>query len=105
MRPVRGSQIGYLAGLQARHAPLLRAIRRHFSTTPPSARARAGAAADGDQLDLDLALAGLIDRRAGLSDEPRPYRHRPRLQRDVCTAVLLDTSGSTGFVLPAVSGS
>ena len=100
MQAVRGTSTDYLAQLQARHAPLMRAIRRHFSATPPTARARGGPAADGDQIDLDQALANLIERRAGSPADARPYRHRPRLQRDVCTAVLLDTSGSTGFIVP-----
>jgi nitric oxide reductase NorD protein len=100
VRSVQGRQADFLARLRTRHAPLLRAIRRHFSATPPTARARGGTAADGDQIDLDQALASLIDRRAGGQGEARPYRHRPRLQRDVCTAVLLDTSGSTGFAVP-----
>ena len=101
VRSVQGGQADFLARLRTRHAPLLRAIRRHFSATPPTARARGGPAADGDQIDLDQALASLIDRRAGGQGEARPYRHRPRLQRDVCTAVLLDTSGSTGYTVPA----
>ena len=100
LQSVQGGPADFLARLQARHAPLLRAIRRHFSATPPTARARGGPAADGDQIDLDQALASLIDRRAGGQGEVRPYRHRPRLQRDVGTAVLLDTSGSTGFAVP-----
>ena len=100
VQTVQGTSTDYLAQLQARHAPLMRAIRRHFSATPPTARARGGPAADGDQIDLDQALAHLIDRRAGGQADARPYRHRPRLQRDVCTAVLLDTSGSTGFIVP-----
>jgi nitric oxide reductase NorD protein len=99
VRSVQGGQVDFLAQLRTRHAPLLRAIRRHFSATPPMARARGGPAADGDQIDLDQALASLIDRRVGGQGEARPYRHRPRLQRDVCTAVLLDTSGSTGYAV------
>jgi len=99
-QPVHGKATDYLAQLRARHAPLMRTIRRHFSATPPTARARGGPAADGDQIDLDQALAHLIDRRAGSLADARPYRHRLRLQRDVCTAVLLDTSGSTGFIVP-----
>lgn len=100
VQAVHAAPTDYLARLQARHAPLMRAIRRHFSATPPTARARGGPAADGDQIDLDQALAHLVDQRAGGQAEARPYRHRPRLQRDVCTAVLLDTSGSTGFTVP-----
>lgn len=100
VQPAPAGDLAYLAGLHQRHAALRRAIRRQFAATPPLARERGGPAADGDQIDFDQALAHLVDRRAGGQAEARPYRHRPRARRDVCTAVLLDMSGSTGFAVP-----
>jgi hypothetical protein len=90
----------FLADLRQRHPGLARLIRRRFSGTRPAWRERVRRAPEGDQPDLDAAIAELADRRAGHVPEGRVYVAHPPRRRDVCAALLLDTSGSTGFALP-----
>ena len=90
----------FLADLRQRHPGLARLIRRRFSGARPAWRERVRRSPDGDQLDLDAAIAEVVNRRAGQVPDGRVYVAHPPRRRDVCAALLLDTSGSTGFALP-----
>lgn len=90
----------FLADLRQRHPGLARLIRRRFSGARAAWRERVRRAPDGDQLDLDAAVAEVVNRRAGHLPDGRVYVAHPPRRRDVCAALLLDTSGSTGFALP-----
>lgn len=57
---------------------------------------------EGEQLDLEAALAAAIDRRGGLSPDPRVYARFERRSRDLTTLLLLDSSCSTNDVVPAI---
>ena len=99
-RHLEGADPQYLSSLRVRHAALSRQIRRRFSQARPAWRDRVPRAADGDRLDLDAAVASWVDRQAGHADDGRVYIAHPPVRRDLAVALLLDTSGSTGFALP-----
>lgn len=50
---------------------------------------------DGDRLDLDAAIQATIDRRSGLTPDPRVYETSVLRNRDLSILVLLDISEST----------
>lgn len=99
-RQLPATDPAFLPGLLQRHAALARRIRRRFSSTRPAWRERVRRSPDGDQLDLDAAIAEVVDRRAGRVPDGRVHVAHPPLRRDVCAALLLDMSGSTGFAIP-----
>ena len=50
---------------------------------------------EGDDLDLEALTDTVIARKAGQTPDPRIYMVKRRLERDVCMALLIDTSQST----------
>lgn len=51
---------------------------------------------DGEFVDLDACIRAIIDRRMGLSPDPRVHGRYERRSRDLSVLVLLDISRSTG---------
>lgn len=51
---------------------------------------------EGDTLDLGALIDFVVDRRSGVSGDPRVYELKRRTAHDLGVLVLLDTSGSTG---------
>ncbi len=104
-RRLRGSDLQFMAGLQARFPGLLRRIRRRFASLRADAPQRARRLRDGDALDLDAALDAQVARRAApLPADDRVYQARPLRQRALSVALLLDMSSSTGYPIPAPPG-
>jgi nitric oxide reductase NorD protein len=103
-RRLVGTDPGYLQALRTRHMALSRQIRRRFSRARPAWRERVHRATDGDRLDIDAAIAAWVDRLAGDGDDGRVYTAHPPARRDLAVALLLDTSGSTGFAVPDPDG-
>jgi len=99
-RRQHGSDTLFMARVRHRHAALARRVHRQFAAWRPEGLLRVHGAADGDELELDRVVQALVDRRAGLLDDGSWHLRRDRAQRDVATALLVDTSASTDFVLP-----
>ncbi len=97
-RRLDGQDPQYLAALRARYPGLARQIRRQFARLRADERRRERRLPDGELVDLDAAIDSVIDRRrSGAPGDDRHYASRPRRRRDVCVAMLLDMSGSTGY--------
>jgi nitric oxide reductase NorD protein len=78
----------------ARHASLVRQVRRRFEGLRPR-RVRVGRQPDGDEIDLASYVAAVADRRAGASGEDALYAASLPARRDFALAVLADASAST----------
>ena len=104
-RRLRGTDRSFLAGLQARFPALVRQVRRRIARLQTDTPQRARRLADGDAVDLDAALDALVARRATQrSGDDRLYEARPIRARSLSVALLLDTSSSTGYPIPAPGG-
>jgi nitric oxide reductase activation protein len=97
---LRGEDMRFLAQLRQRHAGLAASIRRRIGKVRPLGRERMHRARDGDEIDVDAAIQERIEHRAGQRGDGRVYAAQQPARREVCTAFLLDISGSTGFVVP-----
>jgi len=75
-------------------------VHRQFAAWRPEGLQRVHGASDGDELEIDRLIEAMVDLRAGLVDDRAWYVRRDRAQRDVATALLVDTSASTDFALP-----
>ncbi len=101
-RRLQGTDLQFMAGLQARFPALSRQIRRRFASLHGDAPRRERRLRDGDAVDLDAALDALVARRAGPQHaDDRLYQARPMRQRSLSVALLLDMSSSTGFPIPS----
>jgi nitric oxide reductase NorD protein len=78
----------------ARHAPLLRGVRRDFERLRP-VRTALTRQADGSELDLEAMVTVFADRRAGGGGEHRVYVDTRPHRRDVAITLLVDASAST----------
>jgi len=92
---------GYLADLRARFPAVSRRIGRGLARLRPDAPRRERRLPDGETIDLDAAVEAIVARRTGRHDATeRAYQSRPRHERDLAIALLVDMSGSTGHRLP-----
>jgi nitric oxide reductase NorD protein len=98
--PLRGEDLQFLARLRQRHAGLAASIRRRIGKVRPLGRERLRHTRDGDEIDVEAAMTERIERRAGQAGDLRVYSALQPARREVCTAFLLDISGSTGFLVP-----
>ena len=81
---------------------LLRAqLARLVRSAAVGQRVRQAAVEDGDDLDLDLAIRSAIARRGRLPPDPRVYRARRPIGRDLSTLIILDISQSTAAIAAA----
>lgn len=97
---LHGGDREFIADVRHRYAAVQRRVRRQFSAIRPESLSHVHGVADGDELDLDRVIAAAIDRRTGQAVDDALYMRRQRARREVCTAFLVDLSGSTGFPLP-----
>lgn len=56
---------------------------------------------EGDEIDMEAAHDTRVARRSGSLPDPRIYTSKRRVDRDVAIAFLIDTSQSTGDLLPS----
>jgi nitric oxide reductase NorD protein len=80
--------------VMARHAALVRRVRRRFEGLRPQRR-RVGRQEDGPDLDLSAYVAGFADRQAGRPGDDRFYVATRPARRDLALALLVDVSAST----------
>jgi nitric oxide reductase NorD protein len=80
--------------VMARHAALVRRVRRWFDGLRPR-RVRLGRQADGPDLDLSTYVSAFADWRAGHSGEDRLYTADRPGRRDLAITLLIDVSAST----------
>ncbi len=71
-------------------------VRKMFERIRPSSLRTVGGLIDGDEIDVDALIGFQVERRRGAGPEPRIYRKRHVMARDVSVALLLDLSASTG---------
>jgi nitric oxide reductase NorD protein len=84
----------WVDGVMARHAVLVRRVRRRFEGLRPR-RARMGRQDDGPDLDLSAYVAAFADWRAGQPGDDRFYTAARPARRDLALTVLADISAST----------
>jgi nitric oxide reductase NorD protein len=78
----------------ARHAGLVRQIRRRFDGLRPR-RLRLSRQTDGSDLDLSAYVTAFADRRAGEPGDDRLYMAERPARRDLAIMLLIDISAST----------
>lgn len=79
----------------AEHADALYRIRRLINTARVSRPSRLRRQIEGERLDLEASIRATIDRRAGITPEPRVYETSALKYRDLSVLLLLDISEST----------
>jgi len=97
----RDPDLNYRADVLARFPSLAKQIKHSMAQVRPAAPRRQRRLQDGEEIDMDAALDAFVGRRSGLPlADGGLYEARPRHEREVCVALLLDTSGSTGYPIP-----
>ena len=86
--PLRGIVAVFDPGLNAK-------LSRLVSRVAIGTRRRRPPKEDGEELDIDGAIAAAAARRMNHAPDPRLYRDRARVGRDLATLLILDTSQST----------
>ncbi|MDD5175098.1 MAG: VWA domain-containing protein [Sterolibacterium sp.] len=84
----------YVGAVKARHAALIRQIRRRFEMLRGENR-MLGRQPEGEEIDLDAMVDALGDRRAGCEPSARLFCQRIRNQRSLAAMFMVDMSGST----------
>ena len=84
----------YVAGVRARHAPLIRSIRRRFEVLRGEDRMHKHQL-EGDEIDIDALVEAHADRRSGAEPAARLFMRRQRSERSLAVMFMVDMSGST----------
>jgi nitric oxide reductase NorD protein len=84
----------WVDGVMARHAALVRRVRRRFDGLRPR-RTPMGRQADGPDLDLSAYVAAFADWRSSQPGDDRFYAAARPARRDLAIALLVDVSAST----------
>ncbi len=85
---------GFVAETRARHAGLLKQLRRSFEAVRGADR-RLRRQPEGDDVDLDALVENYADHRAGREGGAGLFVRRRRAERDIAVLFLVDMSGST----------
>lgn len=94
LQTVGGEDVAYVPAVRARHAPLVRQLRRRFEAMRGEDRTLRRQA-DGPEVDIDALVAAIADRRGGAEPGTRLFCRRQRDERSLAAAFLVDMSGST----------
>jgi nitric oxide reductase NorD protein len=94
LHQVGGGDLAYVPAVRARHAPLIRQLRRRFEAMRGEDRVLRRQA-DGQEVDMDALVAAIADRRGGAEPSPRLFCRRQRDERSLAAVFLVDMSGST----------
>ena len=92
--PATAGDVEWAERVLARHAALVRQVRRRFDGLRPR-RVRLGRQLDGAEVDLDSYVTAFADWRAGEPGDDRLYTASRPARRDLTIAVLADASAST----------
>jgi nitric oxide reductase NorD protein len=90
----RAGSEAWVGAVMARHAALVRRVRRRFEGLRPR-RQRVNHQDDGPDLDLAAYVSAFADWRAGCSGDDRLYVAARPARRDLAIALLVDASAST----------
>jgi nitric oxide reductase NorD protein len=93
-RVAAAGSAAWVDGVLARHAALVRRVRRRFDGLRPR-RERVGRQNDGPDLDLGAYVRAVADWRAGQPGDDRFYAAARPARRDLALALLVDASAST----------
>ena len=91
---------GFIDALLARHAALARQLQQLLDRLKPQNRVRIRHQEDGSELDLDMAIASVIDWRAGCTPDARILMSHRTDGRSIAVLVLLDLSHSLNDPVP-----
>ena len=91
---VAEGQPGWVGEVRARHAALIRQIRRRFEILRGEDRILSRQP-DGEDIDLDAQVEAIIDRRCGAEPAERLFMRRQRNERSLAAMFMVDMSGST----------
>ncbi len=94
LHAVSGGDAGYVPAVRARHAPLIRQLRRRFEAMRGEDRVLRRQS-DGHDVDVDALVEAIADRRGGAEPSPRLFCRRQRDERSLAAVFLVDMSGST----------
>jgi nitric oxide reductase NorD protein len=94
LQTVGGEDVSYVPEVRARHAPLVRQLRRRFEAMRGEDRTLRRQA-DGAEVDIDALVESIADRRGGAEPGTRLFCRRQRDERSLAAAFLVDMSGST----------
>ena len=94
LQTVGGGDFAYVPAVRARHAPLVRQLRRRFEAMRGEDRTLRRQA-DGPEVDIDALVEAIADRRGGAEPGTRLFCRRQRDERSLAAAFLVDMSGST----------
>lgn len=84
----------WVESVRARHAHLIRSIRRRFESLRGEDKAERRQL-DGEEIDLDAQVEARADRKAGSEPSPRLFIHRRQIERSLAVMFMVDMSGST----------
>jgi uncharacterized protein YegL len=99
--PARGlSSPNWLTVQMDEHRPAAARIRGLVRGARVGRTTRRRHLLEGDELDMEAVNDSRVARRSGTLPDPRIYMSKRRLDRDVAVALLIDTSRSTGDLLP-----
>ena len=94
LHAVSGGDASYVPAVRARHAPLIRQLRRRFEAMRGEDRVLRRQS-DGHDVDVDALVEAIADRRGGAEPSPRLFCRRQRDERSLAAVFLVDMSGST----------
>jgi len=86
--------------IMAKHAPLIRRIRRVIEVMQPQGVQRMRKQEEGDEIDLNAAVSAWTDLRMGRQPDARVMMRNIRHLRDLSVLVLIDVSESTNDKVP-----
>jgi nitric oxide reductase NorD protein len=94
LHAVGGGDESYVPTVRARHAPLIRQLRRRFEAMRSEDRVLRRQS-DGQDVDMDALVEAIADRRGGAEPGERLFCRRQRDERSLAAVFLVDMSGST----------
>ncbi|MBI5354890.1 MAG: VWA domain-containing protein [Candidatus Aenigmarchaeota archaeon] len=81
--------------MMAKHAGLVKRVRKEFQSMKPDERRRQKRQNDGEEIDIDAAVEYFTDKKAKLNPSDNVYSRKDKKNRDIAVSFLIDMSGST----------
>lgn len=99
-RRAPSGELGTVEQIMAKHAPLVRRIRRVIEVMQPQGVQRIRKQEEGDEIDINAAVSAWSDMRTGRQPDTRVMMRSVRHVRDLSVLVLIDVSASTNDPVP-----